>query len=65
MVHYVDQKFQYLLEQSIENKTEKVKLEEHLYNFSLAVLNLSFEFISKTEFIKNNVASIFHFKMDV
>ncbi len=55
MVHFVEQKFQYLLQQSVTEKIGKVKLEEHLYNFSPAVLNLSFEFISKTEFIKNNV----------
>ena len=55
MVHFAEQKFQYLLQQSITEKIAKVKLEEHLYNFSPPVLNLSFEFISKTEFIKNNV----------
>lgn len=54
-VHFVEQKFQYLLLQSLENRIAHVKLEEHLYNFNPAVLNLSFEFISKTEFIKNNV----------
>lgn len=54
-VHFVEQKFQYLLEQSIKQKIARVKLEEHLYDFNPAILNLSFEFISKTEFIKNNV----------
>lgn len=54
-VHFVEQKFQYLLQRSTNQNIGKVKLEEHLYNFSPPVLNLSFEFISKTEFIKNNV----------
>ncbi len=54
-VHFVEQKFQYLLQQSLHERIGKVRLEEHLYNFSPAILNSSFEFISKTEFIKNNV----------
>jgi len=55
MVHFVEQKFQYLLKNNLDQKIGYVKLEEHLYNFSPPILNLSFEFISKTEFIKNNV----------
>jgi hypothetical protein len=54
-VHFVRQNFQYLLQQSLTEKIGKVTLEEHLYDFSPPVLNQSFEFISKTEFIKNNV----------
>ncbi len=54
-VHFVEQKFQYLLQQSLRTKIGRVKLEEHLYDFSPAILNASFEFISKTEFIKNDV----------
>ena len=50
-VHFVEQKFQSLLKNNLEQKTGYIKLEEHLYNFSPPILNLSFEFISKTEFI--------------
>lgn len=49
------QKFQYLSSLSADRKYGKVRLEEHHYDFSPAVINKSFELISKNELLKHNV----------
>lgn len=53
MAHFAEQKYQYALEQSLNDGLGKVKLEEHLYRFEPSILNLTFDFLSQTEFIKN------------
>lgn len=49
------QKFQYFLNLSADKRYGKVHLEEHHYDFSPAVINKSFELISKNELLKHNV----------
>ncbi len=49
------QKFQYLIDLGKDKEFGKVKLEEHYYNFSPAVVNKSFEMVSENEKLKHNV----------
>jgi len=55
IVHFVEQKFQFKVLLSLQSLLARVIMEEHIYNFSPPVLNQSFAFLSKTEFIKNDV----------
>lgn len=50
-----NQKLQYLVDFGSHKKFAKVKLEEHIYDFSPAVINKSFEMISANEKVKHNV----------
>lgn len=55
LVHYVEQKFQYLLKMNLSNKTAYVKLEDYNKNISPAMIADTFDFIEATERIKNNI----------
>ncbi|MGS2764004.1 hypothetical protein [Sinomicrobium sp. M5D2P9] len=50
------QKFQYYIQVSPAEKTAKVKLEDHYYNMNPPVLNKVFDFITKTEAIRQDVS---------
>lgn len=53
--YFAEQDTQFALKQLLSQHIAKVKLEEHIYNMSPAGLIPAFEFVSKTEFIKNNI----------
>ena len=50
------QKFQYYVQVSPAQKTAKVKLEDHYYNMNPPVLNKVFDFITKTESIRQDIS---------
>ncbi|SHM14945.1 LysM domain-containing protein [Chryseobacterium carnipullorum] len=55
LVHYVEQHFQYLLKHNLSLETGYVKLEDYNKEISPKFLEETFDFIEKTDRIKNNV----------
>lgn len=55
LVHFLQQNFQYVVKSHFRNNKFFVGLEDHHFDFNPTYLNPSFAFISKTEFIKNQV----------
>lgn len=55
IVHYFNQKFQYLLKQNLEYRIAQVKLEDYSQESTTNTINDVFCFIAETEKIKNNV----------
>lgn len=55
LVHFLQQNFQYVVKNHYKNNKFFVGLEDHHFDFNPTYLNPSFAFISKTEFIKNQV----------
>ncbi|WP_159479893.1 LysM peptidoglycan-binding domain-containing protein [Chryseobacterium sp. 18068] len=55
LAHFLQQNFQYVVKNNGKKNEFFVGLEDHHFDFNPTYLNPSFSFISKTEFIKNQV----------